>query len=131
MLKNEAWGLFLFRCSLAVLLLLHGLHRISYPVSVQLLAVELAEQGLPAGLAYGVYLTEVVAPLMIFIGWYCRLGALLVCLSLVGTIILFHLPELQRLNHYGGWALELQGLYLAGALMLLLTGSGRLAARPD
>jgi putative oxidoreductase len=34
-------------------------------------------------------------------------------------------------GEHGGWALELQGFYLLGGLVVAMFGSGKLAFRPD
>ena len=39
--------------------------------------------------------------------------------------------ETLELGGSGGWALELQGMFLAGSLALVFLGSGRMAMRPD
>jgi len=36
-----------------------------------------------------------------------------------------HMADLFALTKQGGWALELQGLYLFGALAVVLLGAGR------
>jgi putative oxidoreductase len=43
---------------------------------------------------------------------------------MIGLFILFlvHINELFTLNEYGGWAVELLGLYLLGAVALFFTG---------
>jgi putative oxidoreductase len=38
------------------------------------------------------------------------------------------MPELLTLSQTGGWALELQGMYLFTALAVALLGAGRLSA---
>ena len=130
-LTHPGFGILILRCSLGGLILLHGIDKINHPGSVNFIFTQLSHIGLPEQLGYGVYLGEVLAPLMLILGWYCRAGALLIVANMLFAIGLFHLNELSALNGQGGWALELQGLYLAGALTLLLSGSGWLAYRPD
>lgn len=87
--------------------------------------------GLPGELAYLVYLGEVLAPLMIIFGYFNRLGAIIIAINMITAILLVHAQELFSLTQNGGWALELQGMYLLGAIVVALLGSGKYALRPD
>jgi len=86
---------------------------------------------LPGALAYGVYAGEVIAPLMIILGIFCRLGALMVTVNMLFAIWLAHSADIFSLTEHGGWALELQGFYLISGLALIFLGSGRYAVKPD
>ena len=87
--------------------------------------------GLPAELAYGVYLGEIVAPLMMIFGIYARVGAAVVVVNMAFAIFLVHSGDFLDLTKHGGWALELQAFYLLGASAVVLLGSGRQALKPD
>jgi putative oxidoreductase len=82
-------------------------------------------------LAYGVYVGEILAPIMLIAGIYSRLGAVLVMANMLVAIGLVHMHDLFALTEHGGWRLELQGFYLFGALALVFLGSGRYALRAD
>lgn len=122
-------GKLILRLALGFTVLLHGIAKLTggfaYITSL------MAQYGLPEFFAYGVYLGEVLGPLMIIIGVYSRVGAGLIVINMLVAIALVHLPELFVLTKHGSWALELQGMFLFSALALTLLGSGRLAARPD
>jgi putative oxidoreductase len=81
--------------------------------------------GLPAFSAYGVYLGEVVGPVLLIAGYYARIGAGLIAINMVVAILLAHAGDLFSLTGHGGWRLELQGMYLVTAVVLVLTGPGR------
>jgi putative oxidoreductase len=51
--------------------------------------------------------------------------------NMVFAIVLVHSGELFLLTKNGGWQLELQGMFLFGALAIVFLGSGRMAVRPD
>jgi len=72
-----------------------------------------------------VYIGEVVAPLLLILGWYSRIGAALIAVNMVFAILIAHRPDLFKLAASGGWALELQGMYLVTAIALALMGPGR------
>lgn len=54
-------------------------------------------------------------------------SAPLVAINMVFAFALAHMGQVMQLNQQGGWALELQGMFLATALALLLLGPGKYA----
>jgi putative oxidoreductase len=76
--------------------------------------------------AYLVYIGEVVAPILLIIGLWTRLGALIVA-STCCSRSRWSAKQLGEMAPTGGWALELQGMYLAAALAVALLGAGRLS----
>jgi putative oxidoreductase len=85
----------------------------------------LANAGAPAALGHLVYVGEVIAPLMILAGIFTRPAALVVAINMVVAVLLVHLSQFFTLNETGGWALELQAMFLAAALAVALLGAGR------
>ena len=126
---QEAVAKLILRLTIGILMLLHGIAKIMNPDTLEFISQNLSDIGLFPQLAYAVYLGEVIAPLMIIIGYYVRVGALLVVINMVFAILLVHSSQLLQLTSHGGWQLELQGLYLFGALAIMLLGSGRYAVR--
>ncbi|MBJ6982482.1 MULTISPECIES: DoxX family protein [unclassified Luteimonas] len=113
----------LLRITLGVLVLLHGVAKLRGGMSGIERLVE--ANGLPGVLAYGVLVGEVLAPLMVLLGFHARLGAALVAINMLFAIVLAHMGQLGQLNGEGGWALELQGMFLATAVAIMLLGPGR------
>jgi len=130
-LKNDAVGKLIVRLTVGILMLFHGVAKVLHPGTLDFIGGALAGAGLPAALAYGVYVGEIIAPLMIILGIQARLGGLIVVLNMVFAILLVHSGDLFSLTEHGGWRLELQGCYLFGGLAIMFLGSGRLAVRPD
>ncbi|MGC3871838.1 DoxX family protein [Halomonas sp. GXIMD04776] len=130
-LHNEALGKLILRLGVGGLILLHGIAKLLNPSSLSWIGDQVARYGLPEFLAYGVLIGEIVAPVMLLLGWHARIAALLITINMVVAIILVHTHELFTLGSSGGWALELQGMFLVGALTIVFTGSGRMAIRPD
>jgi putative oxidoreductase len=116
-------GKLILRVTLGVLVLLHGIAKLRGGVDGVVGMVE--AQGLPGFLGYAVLIGEVLAPLMLLGGFHARIGALLVAVNMVVAIALAHMGQLGALNDQGGWALELQGMFLGSALAILLLGPGR------
>ncbi|HYU70982.1 MAG TPA: DoxX family protein [Burkholderiales bacterium] len=128
---QEEVGKLLLRLTVGILLLFHGIGKILNPGIVESIGSRLASDGWPASIAYGIYLGEVLAPLMIIFGVLARIGGLLVVINMVFAILLSHTAQLLTLSKSGGWALELQGLYLLCGIAIFFIGSGRMAVRPD
>jgi putative oxidoreductase len=82
---------------------------------------------LPPWFAYAVYIGEVLAPIMVILGIFTRTGAFVIFVNMVFAIVLVHRPELLTLDKQGGWALELQGMFLFTALALVFMNPGRYA----
>ena len=118
-------GRLVLRVALGALILLHGISKLRNglgPIEDMVTA-----HGMPSFVAYGVLVGEVVAPLMLLLGFYARIGGLLIAINMLFAIGLAHMSMLTQLNSEGGWALELQGMYLATALAITLLGPGRYA----
>ncbi|ALM53747.1 DoxX family protein [Halomonas huangheensis] len=130
-LHNDALGKLILRLALGIMILLHGINKLINPESLSWIGDTLAANGLPTVLAYGVLLGEVIAPLMVILGWNARIGGLLIAGNMLVAIYLAHMNQLFTLGDSGGWALELQGMFLFGAVALMFLGSGRMAIKPD
>lgn len=128
---SDDLGKLAVRITVGGLMLFHGIAKIVHPGSLGFIEGSLASIGLPPGIAYGVYLGEVVASLMVIFGCYTRAGGLIIVINMIFAVILAHSGELLSLSKHGGWALELQAFYLLGGLSVALLGSGKYAIRPD
>jgi putative oxidoreductase len=113
----------LLRLMLGLLILLHGISKIRGGPGFILDIVDKA--GLPGPFGYLVYVGEVIAPLLVIIGLWTRIAALVIVINMIVAVLLVHLPQLFTLGDSGGWALELQGLYIIVALCVALLGAGR------
>ena len=124
-------GKLIVRMMVGVLMLLHGLHKILNPGSLDSIRNMLASISLPSLLAYGVYFGEVVGALMVILGVYSRIGGLLIAGNMLFALALAHRAQIFTLTNMGGWALELQGFFLLSGLAIIFLGSGRFALKPD
>lgn len=111
----------LLRVSLALLMLLHGWAKIRYGIGS--IEAKIAALGAPSFLAYGVYLGEVVAPLLLLVGLWVVPAALVIAANMVVAFVLVHTHQILMLNNSGGWALELQAFYFVSALVVAMTYS--------
>jgi putative oxidoreductase len=113
----------ILRLTLGLLILFHGVSKILHGVGP--ITGMVAGHGLPPAVGYLVYVGEVVAPLMLVFGIWTRLAALVVLINMVVAILLVHVSQFFTLGNAGGWALELQAMYLMTALAIVLLGAGR------
>lgn len=116
-------GKLVLRLTLGGLILLHGISKVKN--GVEGMAGMLQAQGLPAALAYGVYVGEVLAALLVIVGFYARVGAGLIMVNMLFALALAHRDEILALTKSGGWAIELQAFYFFTALVIALIGPGR------
>ncbi len=116
-------ALLVLRLLLGILMLFHGVGKLPPPPEFLIDAV--AKAGLPGVLAWGVYLGEIVGPILIILGVWTRLGALLIVVNMIVAVLVAHAGDLFRINEQGGYMLELQAMYLFIGVALALAGAGR------
>jgi putative oxidoreductase len=116
-------GRLILRLAVGVLVLLHGISK--FGPGMGFIVDVVTKAGLPSAFAYLVYIGEVVAPILLIIGLWTRAAAIVVAISMLVAIALVHAGDLFALNETGGWSLELQGMYLFGALAIAFLGAGR------
>ncbi len=121
----EDLGKLLLRVSLGVLILFHGVDKMLHGAGF--VTGMVGQLGLPQDLGYLVYVGEVLAPLLLILGLWTRPAALVVAINMLVAVWLVHMKELLTTGPGGGWALELQAMYLIVALAVALFGGGRFA----
>lgn len=121
---NESTGKLILRVTLGLLILLHGIGKLMH--GIDWLDGALAAAGLPTFFKYGVYVGEIVAPLLVIAGYYSRIGAWLIAVNMLFALGLAHGAELFVIEaQSGGLALETQYMFMATAIALALIGPGR------
>lgn len=108
---------------MALLLLLHGIAKLLHGLGD--VATTLERFHIPAAVGYLVYVGEVIAPILMMVGWWTRAAALLVFANMAVALFLRHPREVFDMTTHGGLLLEVQWLYLLGALAVALLGAGR------
>lgn len=116
-------GKLVLRLTLGILILLHGIAKLTH--GIEPIEGMVTGMGMPAFFAYGVYAGEVLGPILLIVGFYARLGAALIAINMLFAIALAHTSELTSITQTGGWALELQGMFLFTAIAMMLMGPGR------
>ncbi len=116
----------LLRVVLGVVVLLHGVYKLQNPMAMDFVAGAFSSVGLPAALAYLIYIGEVVAPIMLIVGYQTKIAASLVAITMVVAILLVHSGQIFTLSEMGGgWAIELQAMILAAAVTVFGLGGGK------
>jgi putative oxidoreductase len=124
-LQNREAGLLLLRISIGLLILLHGIANLTSNYSF--IKSVLNGFGLPETIAYFVFIGEIIAPILIIIGWRTKLASLVLAFNMLTAILMVHSVAIFTLNQFGGWGIELQGLYLFGTITIFLLGAGKYA----
>jgi putative oxidoreductase len=125
----EDFGKLVLRLTVGGLLLFHGVHKLLnglLPIRQMLEA-----HNIPDWIAYGVYFGELVAPVLIVLGLFSRLGGALVVVNMLVAVLLVQSTQLLTLAPSGGYGLELEAFYLFGGLAIALLGAGRLRLGPE
>ena len=122
---REDLGKLLLRIALGSILLFHGVFKLRHGVAW--IEQPLGAVGLPGFLAYGTYLAEVVAPVLVVLGYKARLAALVIVVDMLMAMVLVLRPMILTIKDRGGggWGVELEALILLCALSVFLLGSGR------
>jgi putative oxidoreductase len=116
-------GKLILRASIAVLMLFHGVYKVTHGIGgIQTL---MAKKGLPEAFAYGVYAGEVIAPIFILLGLFSRPAALVFAFNMMVAIATGHNKDILRIGNHGEYPIELQMLYLLGAIAVALLGPGK------
>lgn len=121
---NADLGILILRLAIAVVLLFHGVFKAVN--GIDWMSGMLAEVGLPAFVRYGVFVAELVAPVLLIVGLWTRLAALIITFNMAMAIFLALRDQVFAIKPQGGgWAIELEALIGLGALALFFTGAGK------
>ncbi len=117
-------GKLILRITVGGLMLLHGIKKLS-----GIGGIEKAFEGigLPGFLANLVYLGEIIAPIALIIGFRSKIGAILICGTMVIATLLKHSDDIFSLSRTGAWGIELQAFYFFASLAIFFLGSGKYA----
>ncbi len=129
-MRGEDFGKLVLRLTIGVLLLLHGIFKIlNFEATMSGVGGMLTANGLPDVLKYGVLVGEVVAPILVILGFLTRPAAFIIAINMGMAIFLASRDKIATLNQGGGWTPELEGLFLFGALAIVFLGAGRISLR--
>jgi len=116
-------GKLILRVTVGGLLLLHGMHKLLN--GIEPIKTMIAAHSVTEAIAYGVYLGEIVGPILVILGLFSRIGGALIVANMIMAVALAGMGGLTAFNAMGGYALELEVFYLVGGLSVMLLGAGR------
>src|SRR5437879_2140974 len=85
------------------LMLLHGISKVQHGIGK--IADSVVAHGLPRPVAYGVFIGEVVAPVLVLVGAWTRPAAAVIAINMLVAVALAHTGDLMHLGKGGGYAL--------------------------
>ena len=105
---------------LGVLLLFHGIDKVMH--GTEFIEKMLVALNVPYSeyVQYGVYMGEVVAPLLLIFGQYIRISGAIIAFNMLVALFLVHQNTLFTLGEHGAWSIEVPMLYLIAGLTLAL-----------
>ena len=121
--ENEDLGKLLLRLMVAGLMLFHGFGKLMHGVGF--IQKILMDAGLPGFLAYGLYVAEVIVPILLILGIRVKLSALVIIFAMLNAIVLVHLNDIFALTPHGAWAIEIPMFYLLSSLAIIFLGAGK------
>lgn len=123
MLDHPDCGKLILRLSFSILMLFHGIHKLEGGIG-GILGM-LTAQGLPAFIGYGVYIGEVVAPVLMILGILTRPSALVFAVTMVVALLLANPGMVFTLDKTGAWGAEEIAVYFFAGIAIALLGSGK------
>ena len=119
----EDLGRLLLRLGVGGLLLLHGIYKVQNGIGF--VTESVTQGGLPAFFAYGVYVGEVVAPVLVLIGILTRPAGLIIAFDMLVAIFLARRADVATIRPGGAWSIEAEMLFLLGGCAIACLGAGR------
>lgn len=117
------FGKLLLRVSFSVLMLFHGWHKLHGGIG----GIEnmLAAAGLPAFIGYGVYVGEVIIPILLILGIFTRPSALIFSFTMLVASLLANPDNFFLLTKTGAWGVEPAAVFFFAGLAIAFLGSGK------
>ncbi|MGG7438475.1 DoxX family protein [Chryseobacterium arthrosphaerae] len=125
MKKNIDLGILISRIAIGFPMSVYGINKLIHGIGF--IEDMMTMHGLPSFFAYGVFAGEIIAPVMLIIGFRTRLAGLIFAANCFTATILAQTSNIFKLNDFGGWALELLAIYMLIGLSFFFTGAGKYA----
>ncbi|WP_413736236.1 DoxX family protein [Sodalis sp. RH21] len=123
MLDKPDLGKLILRVAFGGMMLFHGVHKMIYGISG--IIGKVVEHGMPAFVGYGVFIGEVLVPILFILGILVRPAALIFCATMLFAWLVTQPGMIFTLDKVGAWGFEVIAVYLFAGLAIALLGSGR------
>jgi putative oxidoreductase len=125
MKTNINIAIFILRLAVPFTMLIYGINKLIQGTGF--IGSLLEQYGLPKFLANGIFLGEIVAPIMLMLGIRTRLAGLVFAFNCFMAIVLAQTQNFFKFNAFGGWALDLLVIYLMTGIAFYFSGAGTYA----
>jgi len=122
-LNNPDIAKLLLRLGVGLLMLFHGVAKLIKGVDG--IKGMLSYAGLPEFMAYGVYVGEIIAPILLVIGLKTRSAATLIIFTMIVAIYVAHPNDIFVLNRVRAPVIELPLFYIFVSLAIIFLGAGK------
>jgi len=122
-MNDSDFGKLIFRTTIAVLLFFHGYAKVNHGLGF--IEDALQANNLPEFLSYFVFLGELLAPLLLIIGYKTRFAASLIIVTMLVAIFLVFPNDLTTLTREGTLKLELNYFFIFTSFSLIFLGAGK------
>jgi putative oxidoreductase len=119
----EDIGKLLLRIDIAGLMIFHGYAK--FTMGTGMIQQTLLHNGVPGFVAYGVYVGEFFAPILIILGIFSRAFALIEAFDMIVAVLVAHTKDVFALKMGGAWGIELEAIYFFGSMTIFFIGAGR------
>lgn len=116
--RQQRLGVLLLRFTVAGLMLFHGVAKLRNGLGGVESLLAVAE--LPTWFAYGAFVGEILAPLLVLAGIWVRPAALVMAFTMIVAVGLAHTSQLLSLGKSGGYGLELQAFFFFCSIAVAL-----------
>ncbi|WP_192457428.1 DoxX family protein [Musicola keenii] len=123
LLDKPDLGKLILRVSFSVLMLFHGIHKVIAGIGG--IQGMLAAKGLPGFIGYGVFVGEVITPVLMIFGILTRASALAFSFTMIVAFLLAHPEAIFTLDKTGAWGIESVAVYFFAGITIALLGSGK------
>ncbi|MBP2617761.1 DoxX family protein [Chryseobacterium jejuense] len=125
MKKNIDLGLLISRIAIGFPMSVYGVNKLIHGIGF--IEDMMTIHGLPSFFAYGVFAGEIIAPIMLMLGFRTRLAGLIFAANCLTATVIAQTANIFKLNNFGGWALELLVIYMLVGISLFFAGAGKYA----
>jgi putative oxidoreductase len=126
-MHSDDLGKLILRVTVGGIMLFHGIWKLMHGIGW--IPPILHMHGLPGFLAYGVFIAEVLAPILLLAGWLTRLASLTIVVDMLMALLLVLRNDILAVKPGGGgWGIEIEAFFLLGSLAVFFLGAGKYSA---